>query len=522
MRYLVACLCYIFTITVYAHGYIQNSRSKMCAEGGNQGCGAIRYEPQSVEGPDRFPETGPADGTIAAAGSNNWAPLNEQTPTRWRKFNMQSGTNTFNWHFTATHSTRDWRYFITKQNWNPSQPLTRNSFDLTPFCTYQGNFQRPPVNLSHECNVPQRSGYQVILSVWDVGDTALSFYQVLDVQFPDGPTNTTYTDVGDIFPSTSLSQNDLVRIRPFSNNGELSGQRIEYVIASDTEGEANVWPQRVAEHINNQSSQLKAGVLNNQGDIIPAFGKNDIFAASDSSIIRAEVEIVQNDVVPQPEISVSLSQNQFPNDQALNLSFDVTTNQVLQVTAQLYFGNIAVGYQREVVTTSRNFNLFLSDPQVGDYDLIVTAENTNTQEMTQKTLGISVYEPDPTNPDLPVYPSGRGSYNSGDLVIGRDGNTYQCLIGGWCNSSSEFYYAPGTGLAWTSAWKRVVQGPPPSTDADYIYPDGRGQYRGDTIVGDRLGNTYKCKVSGWCNHASATYFAPGTGLAWRYAWTQLP
>ncbi len=30
-------------------------------------------------------------------------------------------------------------------------------------------------------DVPQRTGYQVILGVWSIGDTANAFYQVVDV-----------------------------------------------------------------------------------------------------------------------------------------------------------------------------------------------------------------------------------------------------------------------------------------------------------------------------------------------------
>ncbi|HGJ5875317.1 MAG TPA: lytic polysaccharide monooxygenase [Arsenophonus sp.] len=32
-----------------------------------------------------------------------------------------------------------------------------------------------------DCDVPQRTGYQVILGVWSIADTANTFYQVVDV-----------------------------------------------------------------------------------------------------------------------------------------------------------------------------------------------------------------------------------------------------------------------------------------------------------------------------------------------------
>ncbi|CAK8743194.1 GlcNAc-binding protein A [Sodalis praecaptivus] len=37
--------------------------------------------------------------------------------------------------------------------------------------------------------LPQRSGYHVILAVWEVADTGNAFYQVIDVDFVDGDDN---------------------------------------------------------------------------------------------------------------------------------------------------------------------------------------------------------------------------------------------------------------------------------------------------------------------------------------------
>ena len=66
--------------TSSGHGYIMDSRSHLCAQHVNSNCGAIQFEPQSVEGPDRFPDTGPADGEIASAANARFSELDEQTP----------------------------------------------------------------------------------------------------------------------------------------------------------------------------------------------------------------------------------------------------------------------------------------------------------------------------------------------------------------------------------------------------------------------------------------------------------
>jgi chitin-binding protein len=171
-----------------AHGYIDGpaSRGYLCKTGQNTNCGAVQYEPQSLEAPKGFPAAGPADGKIASA-NGAFPELDQQSATRWTKVNMSSGTNTFHWTLTAAHATTSWKYYITKENWNPNAALTRDSFDLTPFCTVNYNGKQPPFSYSDTCNVPQRTGYHVILAVWEIADTVNAFYNVIDVNF--GGTN---------------------------------------------------------------------------------------------------------------------------------------------------------------------------------------------------------------------------------------------------------------------------------------------------------------------------------------------
>ena len=88
---------------VKGHGYISavekgvvEGRATLCkfsAKTGekNVGCGPVQWEPQSVEGPDGFPEAGPPDGQIASAGLASFSNLNEQTSNRWVKRPIRSG-----------------------------------------------------------------------------------------------------------------------------------------------------------------------------------------------------------------------------------------------------------------------------------------------------------------------------------------------------------------------------------------------------------------------------------------------
>ncbi|PHM46018.1 N-acetylglucosamine-binding protein A [Xenorhabdus mauleonii] len=164
------------------HGYIDSppSRALLCAKRINEKCGPIMYEPQSVEGPKGFPQGGPPDGKIASAGVGQFSQLNEQSADRWHHVTVNKGTNTFIWTLTARHSTTSWQFFITKPDWDPNTPLTRAQFDLNPFCERVDDGKKPSQKVSLTCEVPDRSGYHVILGVWTIADTNNAFYQVID------------------------------------------------------------------------------------------------------------------------------------------------------------------------------------------------------------------------------------------------------------------------------------------------------------------------------------------------------
>lgn len=115
-----------------SHGYLSSpeSRSYLCKTGLNTHCGAIQWEPQSVEGPDgnpRFPQGGPADGTIAAAGSPAWSELNVQTPTRWHKHNIDAGWQTFQLSDPLVEVNTKSHALTPSMNWRNSSVFSRKS-----------------------------------------------------------------------------------------------------------------------------------------------------------------------------------------------------------------------------------------------------------------------------------------------------------------------------------------------------------------------------------------------------------
>ncbi|WP_422657701.1 lytic polysaccharide monooxygenase [Paenibacillus sp. EC2-1] len=227
---LAAFLMVIIAQKASAHGWVDSpgSRAILCKNGQNTDCGAIVYEPQSLEAPKGFPAAGPADGKIASAGGA-FPKLDEQSATRWTKVNMSSGQNTFTWKLTAAHATASWKYYITKTNWNPNAPLTRDSFDLTPFCSVNHGGSQPPSTYSDTCNVPQRTGYHVILAVWEVADTANAFYNVIDVNFSGGSTpvdNQAPTAPSGLAAAATTSTSSSLSWNASSDNVGVTGYKI--------------------------------------------------------------------------------------------------------------------------------------------------------------------------------------------------------------------------------------------------------------------------------------------------------
>ncbi|RJL24442.1 lytic polysaccharide monooxygenase auxiliary activity family 9 protein [Bailinhaonella thermotolerans] len=173
-------------LPAHSHGYTTNppSRSSRCATGEVANCGPIQWEPQSVEGPKGFPAAGPRDGTICAAGDRRWAPLDDPRGGTWPAARMTSGVvSSFSWRFTAPHATTSFRYFITRNGWNPAQPLTRAALEPAPFLTRAYNGTRPGSTATHQGTIPAgKTGRHLILAVWDIADTSNAFYSCADVQ----------------------------------------------------------------------------------------------------------------------------------------------------------------------------------------------------------------------------------------------------------------------------------------------------------------------------------------------------
>ncbi|MBN3526998.1 lytic polysaccharide monooxygenase [Paenibacillus apiarius] len=291
----------VFSGKAFAHGYIDSpsSRADLCAKGVNKKCGSIIYEPQSLEAYKGFPAAGPVDGKIASA-NGAFPELDQQSSTRWSKVNISPGTTTFHWTIEANHATTSWKYYITKQDWNPNAPLSRASFDLTPFCNVDYKGKQPPHSYSDTCNVPSRTGYQVILAVWEIADTANAFYNVIDVDFgggapvdtspPTAPTNLAVSNIGSNRATLSWSAStDNVGVtgykiyRGSSLAATTNGTSLSYNLIGLTANTAYTYTVRAVDAAANESANSNAVTFTTQApqpDAVPPTAPTNLSASN--------------------------------------------------------------------------------------------------------------------------------------------------------------------------------------------------------------------------------------------------
>lgn len=333
-----------------AHGYIENppSRNLLCHADGknlNKECGAVQYEPQSSgETADGFPEKGPADGKLASG--DNWLSkdLNQQTAERWAKTKMKAGVQPFTWTFTQLHPIASFKYYMTKQDWNPNAPLTRDSFDLTPFCVLPSAPAIPQsagkVRTTHECDVPERTGYQVIYGAWDVADTAGTFYQMIDAQFDDATGEVVVSEwtasVGKIEPATDLNAGDKVA---------------------------------------------------------PVHGVNTLYTKAGSPITSIVISIDKAPVEVQSDFSVAGMESEYQMTVgALTLNVDLAATGKMELEAKVYGPDDAVkGYVHTTLeeNATQQVAIEMSDLKAGKYTLVVIgidAEGKSKQQSIGFTL----------------------------------------------------------------------------------------------------------------------------------------
>ncbi|WP_413722168.1 lytic polysaccharide monooxygenase auxiliary activity family 9 protein [Sodalis sp. RH24] len=142
----------------------------------------------------------PPDGFIISGGRTgnrnrvNFtdAELNQLAPrfAGWPRLRVAPGQR-FNveWFYQQAHVTRGYRWFITRDGWNPNQRITREQLESRPF--YEDISPLVPFNnfrdqliprVFHSAPIPlNKRGHHIIVMVWVTADSPNGFYQGFDV-----------------------------------------------------------------------------------------------------------------------------------------------------------------------------------------------------------------------------------------------------------------------------------------------------------------------------------------------------
>lgn len=490
-----------------AHGYIESPKGRafMCSSaGGNQNanCGSVAYEPQSVEyfgspggGREHFPSNtqactgdfrvcGPADGTIAAGGMTGFAKLNEQSSSRWTKNTIKPGLQTFTWKYTAVHATRYWQFYITKKDWNPNQPLTRDSFEMTPLLDEKWNGSLPTKaggTTQHQVNIPaDRSGYHVLLATWKVHDNSNTFYSVVDLNIDNAnAVPSQWNDIGTVQPEP-LKVGDKVMTRVFTHT-EQQAKQVQLNIDSPALADENVWPFELAKKVNAAKLGYQMGLLDDKDQIVPNRGKNSIFVNKASDISSV---IIAKELASQPSsLKVTGVQPEYTaNNGQVDLHFNaiVTASDPKDeytVHAKVFdsAGKTLAYEHAPVGSLTPHFSITLKNIKAGHHDVVVVTQSKKG-ELLQQTArfvvkaqeNIGEGEQPGTGGKPPVeggkydhvFPQGLSTYKAGTLVLQpKDGKTYKCKphpYSGYCVQwkAGATQYEPGTGSHWGMAWDR--------------------------------------------------------------------
>jgi chitin-binding protein len=292
-----------------ATGYVVDppARSLQCKQGENLKCGnSATYSADGIVAAAHASGF-PADGEIASGGLNMYSPLNIEGEEKWNKTLVDKGKISISWQLTSPSKITQFAYFLTKPNWQKTldgtNRLTRSSFADSPFCVVEGSSEPLQGLVTHECLLPESQGYQLVYAVANYAKEA------------DGTNNTLYNIIDIDIDNVKLSTNPLIhsiwnkeiatidrevlgtpitvhagqtiRVRLFSNEGELTDLETH---ATPVAGEELYWSYAVAKAINARHSDIRAGVLHEDGNVYPEKDQiNSIYTKSTSPLIHAEI-----------------------------------------------------------------------------------------------------------------------------------------------------------------------------------------------------------------------------------------
>ncbi|MEU6878038.1 lytic polysaccharide monooxygenase [Streptomyces sp. NPDC046712] len=121
------------------------------------------------------------DGKLCSANREKYRAL-DWARTDWPATAVGAGSFDFKVRVTAPHS-GTMTVYITKQGFDPTQPLKWSDLDATPVATYATTRTATDGFYAFTGNLPARTGRHIVYKVWQRNDSPEAFYSCSDVTF---------------------------------------------------------------------------------------------------------------------------------------------------------------------------------------------------------------------------------------------------------------------------------------------------------------------------------------------------
>ncbi|WP_233492976.1 lytic polysaccharide monooxygenase [Chromobacterium sp. ATCC 53434] len=212
------------------------------------------------------------DGTLCAGGQDKFKGFN-LARADWPATNIvpdANGNFEFIYNASAPHATKYFKFYVTKNGWNPSQPLKWSDLEPAPFATYNGT---PPLDANKRYHMTMKlptgkTGQHIIFNVWKRADSEEAFYSCSDVKFSDDgtppppPVANPWKEVGSVIAHENLPDKSSVTLRIFDSHGrDVESYKVDLTAAT---GQAANWPYELGVKVNAASQIGRIGVISNK------------------------------------------------------------------------------------------------------------------------------------------------------------------------------------------------------------------------------------------------------------------
>ncbi|MBT2445261.1 lytic polysaccharide monooxygenase [Streptomyces sp. ISL-36] len=121
------------------------------------------------------------DGRLCSANREKYRAL-DWARTDWPATAVAAGSFDFKVRATAAHA-GTMTVYITKQGFDPTQPLKWSDLDATPVATYPTTRTATDGHYTFTGTLPARTGRHIVYKVWQRSDSPEAFYSCSDVTF---------------------------------------------------------------------------------------------------------------------------------------------------------------------------------------------------------------------------------------------------------------------------------------------------------------------------------------------------